>query len=158
MKKALFFVFLTIILCNLSFAKKKQFKLDIVDEEKIQTVIELKKDKATIHENTLKWIADEFKDNKCEIIENSEDKITGIGKMVTKYYGGSLSIFIDYIIDIKDNRIRLTFSNFHYIVPDGSGELYLSGNSQLKQVRKSLVKKVEKLIDTINGKEEDDEW
>ena len=124
MKKILSFILLLFWGCSLS----PDPNLPEVDRELIIYYDYNDLSKEIIYNRTISWIADSYKSPKSVIEFNDKD----IGKIVIRgetdfkwqsFVGSALPHICRYkfIIDIKDNKIRLTFTDFTGTMPDNMG-------------------------------------
>jgi len=124
MKKYQFFIILFFIGCSLS----PNPNLPETDRELIIYYDYSNLNKESIYNRTISWIADSYKSPKTVIEFNDKD----IGKIVIRgetnfewqsFIGSALPHICRYkfIIDIKDNKIRLVFTDIYGTMPDGRG-------------------------------------
>lgn len=161
MKKLNLSLVLLIMLVNASFINSADFK--VLDETTVQTIVTIDKSKGIIHTKLKEWILETFDGHKSKITKENEDVIEGIGNHIIQYDSiQTHNMFFDYVFDIKDNKLRVTFKNFHtsFFMPEhGEITYYYSTKVRMKKMIKGINKKniIENIANHIEGKKKEDQ-
>ena len=139
-------------------------KFKIIDETKIQTIIDVQKSKKEIFSKLKDWIAKNFDDSSSIIKVANEDCIEGLGNYILPYDNSQTgNKFFTYKFEIKDNKIRITISDFYMKTISTLGETayYYKSHIRMQKMinainKKSLIENIVNFVDDIKTK--DDNW
>jgi len=124
-----------------------------------QHVIEVTGGKDTLFPKALQWLAQTYNDSK-EVIEYEDEavgKIIGRGSTQVMWRPGGRSmstmiILYSIVIEIKDNKVRVTFNNF-YISEFPGHPIYQDSYDQLVPILETLIVNLTSYLS-----EEDEKW
>ncbi len=158
MKKVIYFILTIVIFISwVGCASYDTYNKALPPEElKVQRIIEINKPKDELYKLSNEWMAKAFKSSKdvIQYQDKEEGVIVGKGSTMVKYLA-SMRTWFTMTIEIKDNRMRITFEEFFVKTSTG-----LVVPIETKYEMEQIKIKCDELIDDLKayvGKEAE-EW
>lgn len=158
MKKFIFILCITLFLITSATAKIK--KMDIINDNTLQIVVDVAASKNQIYERLLDYISNNYTGDESTIKVNSPEKgkIAGTGNSIIylelDYFvtiKASKDVIYQYKYEIKDNKFRFTISQLFWY-KNGSKK-HQSGKKRMREIAKSIkkAKLIEKIRDHVEN-------
>ena len=157
MKKVIYFLLTAIVFISwVGCASYDTYNKALPPEElKVQRIIEVNKPKDELYKLSNEWLAKTFKSSKAVIQYQDKEEGVIVGKGFTSVmYLGPLDTWFTMTIEIKENRMRITFDDLY--ITSSSATMRIETEYQMQQIKI----RCDELIDDLKayvGKEAD-EW